>query len=674
MELTDDVSIVALVVSLVALLLTVMSITQSFLGTAEGYRRCAQSVIGQWSVFRHRHWIWYEFRYETRFVIPQITLYTDFDVINDRDAGLAPFRLIGNDLKSGTVLHGTAHGEWHHSRTREERRLANLDDLTYVEKNISIGVIAKAARRFRGSYLPGDKYQRGLVVSWLKLIQEIHELYCSYWPQDCQTCASERTSTDCSNAALEASEDFSTTTGSYPYAKQAIRKTMLNTERTNAVVIHRNLTWDFLPSDTVRPLAESTIGDIVVLARRLGMHWRTLRLSEGTMQADGGGFAISSTDVRGLGLSFKFSTVKTDEDFPHYIPSVGGDKLLCGMLPGDSDLVNQDFDLVRDDEKRSIIGLHESEGLLSRLDVAQVIRNTYSRNQDLQEARNEIMILLMPFLVLPRSNVSSIVHDGLTPSMRMAFLYWEGRYALLKALELRKNGANQYRMDILQEVYDKLDGLRKGYRKDFFCRWNKAAINGWKKNENGDYERDLSGEAKSALIERCRSIFAYTTTALKDLGMADSWNARTKYMILVAAHFRLLLDTTEPVYHGKYKDGVRESQEQLSHDFQEQFPHIEKRNRGPFITAEMFECVRRYAVDVENGIRHNDHGIEAFFRRRGVIVGDPNASQADQCEAAWWLMMLRGIAWGMAHQCAPSPAGHAVPPLYYGNKTPVWIS
>ena len=53
-------------------------------------------------------------------------------------------------------------------------------------------------------------------------------------------------------------------------------ETALNSERTDIGVVYRSWTWDFMPPEMVRPLAEVGVGDCVVLAMRMGMVWRAL--------------------------------------------------------------------------------------------------------------------------------------------------------------------------------------------------------------------------------------------------------------------------------------------------------------------------------------------------------------------------------------------------------------
>lgn len=62
----------ALIVSLVALVTTVLQVLQQYFSSAEGYRRCAPSVMGEWSQGTHRRLVAREFRVEVVFETPVI--------------------------------------------------------------------------------------------------------------------------------------------------------------------------------------------------------------------------------------------------------------------------------------------------------------------------------------------------------------------------------------------------------------------------------------------------------------------------------------------------------------------------------------------------------------------------------------------------------------------------
>lgn len=67
-----DVSIVALAVALIALAITTSQLLGQYFATADGYRRCQPSVMGQWAKRTRRRWRWRQLRFETLFTTPQI--------------------------------------------------------------------------------------------------------------------------------------------------------------------------------------------------------------------------------------------------------------------------------------------------------------------------------------------------------------------------------------------------------------------------------------------------------------------------------------------------------------------------------------------------------------------------------------------------------------------------
>ena len=66
--------------------------------------------------------------------------------------------------------------------------------------------------------------------------------------------------------------------------------------------------WDFMPPDVSRPMALTTIHCIFVIAVRLGMIWTDVRPTEGVMIAEGNGFTLTSSLVRGIGLVLSFAS------------------------------------------------------------------------------------------------------------------------------------------------------------------------------------------------------------------------------------------------------------------------------------------------------------------------------------------------------------------------------
>jgi hypothetical protein len=70
----DPVAVTALIISLVALLATCGQLLQQYFGTADGYRRCQPSVMGVWGKKTKLKWHWSEFRFETIYFVPRISV------------------------------------------------------------------------------------------------------------------------------------------------------------------------------------------------------------------------------------------------------------------------------------------------------------------------------------------------------------------------------------------------------------------------------------------------------------------------------------------------------------------------------------------------------------------------------------------------------------------------
>ena len=70
----DPISLVALIVSLIALLLTFLLIAQHFVATANDYRHCSKRTVGGWSRRSSRRLIWNELRFEVLFTTPIISI------------------------------------------------------------------------------------------------------------------------------------------------------------------------------------------------------------------------------------------------------------------------------------------------------------------------------------------------------------------------------------------------------------------------------------------------------------------------------------------------------------------------------------------------------------------------------------------------------------------------
>ena len=70
----DPISVVALIISLVALILTLLQVAQQFVATASDYRHCSKRTVGGWSRRSSRRLIWNELRFEVLVTTPIISI------------------------------------------------------------------------------------------------------------------------------------------------------------------------------------------------------------------------------------------------------------------------------------------------------------------------------------------------------------------------------------------------------------------------------------------------------------------------------------------------------------------------------------------------------------------------------------------------------------------------
>lgn len=103
-----------------------------------------------------------------------------------------------------------------------------------------------------------------------------------------------------------------------------------------AAIKLRERSWDFMPPEMVRPVAITSISDIAIIARRLGMRWVDFRPEENMMRAEGNGHVLNSTVVRSIGIILQYMEVGDPLSLPKeefYIPTSQADGMGFGILP-----------------------------------------------------------------------------------------------------------------------------------------------------------------------------------------------------------------------------------------------------------------------------------------------------------------------------------------------------
>ncbi|KAK4232755.1 hypothetical protein C8A03DRAFT_20016 [Achaetomium macrosporum] len=112
------------------------------------------------------------------------------------------------------------------------------------------------------------------------------------------------------------------------------------------MLFERRRSWDFMPPDVIRPYASTTLSDIAILARRMGMVWTEFKPAEGVLQAQSNEHVLTSTVVRGLGLMLSYRRLSgsrqvmlTKHSVPRtFVCSTQTDMMWFGILPGNTEL------------------------------------------------------------------------------------------------------------------------------------------------------------------------------------------------------------------------------------------------------------------------------------------------------------------------------------------------
>lgn len=411
----NNTALVAIVIAVIAFVVTTAQLVQALFGTAEGYRRCQASVIGTWANETHRVWRWSEFRYKTVFETPHIYLQS-----TDDKCMFTPFNEESANSHTPAFLSGD-----------EDSRRSTHSEISFREK----GATSKPIDR--------TPYPRNAdLVSWLKLLDRLHQLQ-------------ER----CFDIDLTG-EGFNRRCVKYYNQTPEAACPIL----CPAVAFCRR-SWDFMPPDIVRPFASSTVETIIALAHRLGMEWKELRPGEGIMRAEGGGHSLVSTSVRGLGIFLRFTSDQAIVDkidreawrsraIPCYltIPSKAADKFGFGIIPCFRGLNLPDEDIFM----TGVDPVDAMDTAMGRFDVSEDAIKTW-RTKTLSSRRfvlADLASLIPPFMPISRSSIIQVIypHERLGDSP----LRWmEGFRVFRKRLEDLSTQANSLskQMNLLLAAY-----------------------------------------------------------------------------------------------------------------------------------------------------------------------------------------------------------------------------
>lgn len=263
--------LVALIVAVIALLTTCLQVAQQYFSSAEGYRRCAESVMGLWSGGTHRQLRIREFRVEVVFEVPVILV--------------AP-----PSNTRGPILNKPIH---------------YIDGTPESYKNTKVRE-------------PDDQLKKDR-----ESIQRIH------------TADDERASWVTLLSSLQTEELKSREWDNTTRLKRPTGESIRRPEYELAVGLQvKTRSWDFVPASMTKPYATSAICHLVEIMALLGMCWKVFDQIQWNLRAEGNGFILTSTAVHGLGVMAVFNvTGKSTFEKDRVIPSNDIKALCFGTVP-----------------------------------------------------------------------------------------------------------------------------------------------------------------------------------------------------------------------------------------------------------------------------------------------------------------------------------------------------
>ncbi|KAH8665745.1 hypothetical protein BGZ60DRAFT_470463 [Tricladium varicosporioides] len=287
----------ALIVSLVALVTTVMQVLQQYFSSAEGYRRCAKSVMGEWALGTHRRLRAREFRVEVIFETPVI-----FVAAPTNKKGPIPDREI-------FYIDGTE-DSYRDTRVLMEREQKKADEAAISRVHTA----------------DDEK------ASWVTLLSTLQrsENESRVWDRNVRRSGH-------NPPQVRATTPAGTING----PKHEITVGLQAKTRS----------WDFIPASITKPYATSAICHLVEITAMLGMYWKVFDSNVWNLRAEGNGLILTSTSIHGLGLMVVFTvTGKSEFKADRVIPANAVKDLAFGSVPN----IFDDKDYLKQSDNQSL--------------------------------------------------------------------------------------------------------------------------------------------------------------------------------------------------------------------------------------------------------------------------------------------------------------------------------
>lgn len=254
-------SVVALVISVVALIGSILQLLQQYYSSAEGYSNCGDQVMGEWALTRRRKFRFSELRFEVQFETPVLFV--------------CPAQNERGPLGPNQPL-------WHVQGTDQSERETRTPSVkTETEKKNKL----RESKKLNEDVHTADNER----ANWFIMLQALH--------------AMERESRSWQRRKLQ---DDRTTLGPKRGAELPEDVAKWDQHTVVAALQPKRKSYDTMPSEMRKPYATTAICHLVEMAAMLGLHWREFNRADHRYHAEGNGYLLTGGTVDDLGIVFRF--------------------------------------------------------------------------------------------------------------------------------------------------------------------------------------------------------------------------------------------------------------------------------------------------------------------------------------------------------------------------------
>ncbi|KAK3702285.1 hypothetical protein LTR37_014996 [Vermiconidia calcicola] len=662
----DCLSLLALIVAVVALMISSWQLAQQLFATAtDGKRFWQASVMGIWSRKTRLSWRWSQVRFETKYTTPEIRL---------------SIPLVGWLTE---VFNGPASDWIDYFEITLDRHNVPLE--LQKTRRPGVEILARSHAEEWSLWLFGvwdSSYKNASpdIVSWPSLLRRVY-LNQSHSIKKAKGVSANGSNQKVGSKQLEDGKADSDSEEPYPEITDQEREQ--GEDRVVVRLVERS--WDLIPPDVVRPMAHSNVGTMVVIAHRLGMSWLDeFSPSDGKMNAAGCGHTFTSETVRGLGTVIRYDYHEESKKIKNALgsrrgishrnylsPTETADQLHCGIVPVDADALptraaQEDIALINAARivdmaafvDRLGVPLPESDILRDKQrhdkkkDDKQGHNSHGAPGRALKHSMEEAISMLCPIPTLPQSSARCIIwpvrnmRQPFTPTRQRSGLQ-ELRDQLFEYVSSHKQLARimEHRKDTLLEKLQRspleyLDELLEAGK--------------WLAEHRSSPSIDDAQHA-CKLYTRIRQIHRQTSdvfAAIEPETTSDEEDARPFLVNLVGAHVTLA------TRHGKTADDIAMNDNSNSGN---NTKPLEKDTRDRFVE----ELVRLYAQDL-------DSPDNKTIRKHPWRAGYTNLMKPGEVPALWWTLVVRSACWWMSVKIKLPET--QIPSHWYNSQTPVYIT